>query len=353
MKYLYRIFAVLSILLLSILVMFAYSIRKSGQNKGVNKLHVGENKVQKEESVKVFDGDNPLRVLVLGVDKSATKDASAEENGMRTDTMMLFTIDPKYNKVQIVSIPRDSYIRIHGFDKNKVNAAFNDKVYPGGGLNLTVETIQDFFDIKIDHYAIVDYKAVIDIVDAVGGMDVYWDHQDYHYVDNWVVPPLVVDLKHGENHLDGVAAVAYLRTRKVYKNQDIGRIGVQQDFLLSMFEKLQSPKMIVKIPKLVDIVGEYVETDLNLGEISKLAYYGLGLKRDDIYTATVDGYPKMMKQGKHDLSFWIVNQEKARELVHGFPEREIKQEEEKAKQQQVDEDKEKNLQDNVTEVRKK
>lgn len=320
MKYLYRVFAVLAILGLALLVFFGYSLKRSGANKGISKI-TGSNVLKRkdEDNVKVFDGNNPLHVLVLGVDKSDTLDATAEQNGARTDTIMVVTIDPEYDKVQILSIPRDSYIRVHGYDKNKVNSAFNPKVYPGGGINLTAKTIEDFLDIKIDHYAIIDYQAVVGIVDAVGGMDIYWDGPDYHYEDNWVVPPLVIDLKHGENHLNGKNAVGYLRTRKIYKNQDIGRISAQQDFLMNLFEKMKSPKMILKVPTLIDIVGRYVETDLNLGEISKLAYYGLGLEPGDISSATVDGYPKMMKQGKYDLSFWIVDSKEARKLVHEFP----------------------------------
>lgn len=325
MKHLYRIFIILSFTLLSGLVIFAHSIKPSSSNKGLDKL-TNESKeeamalTKENENVEVFDNDKPLRILVLGVDKSATLDATEDQNGMRTDTMMLFTIDPKHDKVQLVSIPRDSYIRIHGFDKNKINAAYNDKVYPGGGLNLTVKTLEDFFDVKIDHYGIVDYKAVVGIVDAVGGIDITWEHDDYHYEDNWVVPPLVVDLKKGDNHLDGESAVAYLRTRKAYANQDIGRIGAQQDFLLKLFDKLKSPSIILKVPKLLNIVDEYVETDLNYGEISKLAYYGLTLDRKDIHTATIEGYEKIMRQGKLDLSFYIVDQEKARKVVHDFPE---------------------------------
>lgn len=118
MKYLYRIFIALSITFLSLLVIFVYAIKPSSETKGINKLkhETREEALKKQtENVQVFDGDNPLRVLVLGVDKSATKDAS-EQNGMRTDTMMLFTIDPKHDKAQIVSIPRDSYVRIHGYD---------------------------------------------------------------------------------------------------------------------------------------------------------------------------------------------------------------------------------------------
>ena len=70
-----------------------------------------------------------------------------------------------------------------------------------------------------------------------------------------------------------------------------------------------------------------METDLNYGEITKLAYYGLTLNRDDIHTATVDGYAKMMKQGKYDLSFYIVDPAKAQEIVHGFPENVMTEEE--------------------------
>lgn len=300
----------------------AYSLKPKFGNKGINLLENETEKTafenDKNKDINVFSGDEPLNVLVLGVDKSATVDMTEEQNGMRTDTIMLFTIDPKTDRVQILSIPRDTYIKIHGYGENKVNAAFNEYVYPNGGLELTVKTIEDFLDIEINHYAIVDYKAVVGIVDTVGGIDIEWDHPDYTYRDDWVVPPLVINLKRGINHLDGEGAVSYLRTRKAYANQDIGRISAQQDFLMKMFDKLKTPATIFRLPSILDLIDRYVETDLNYGEISYLAHYGLKLERENISTATVEGRDGRATIGKDDVSIYVVSKDSARKLITDF-----------------------------------
>jgi len=329
---LYRIFIVVSIMLLSGVVVLAYSVKPKFANKGINILENEDANTafenDKKKDINVFNGDEPLRVLVLGVDKTATKDMTEEQNGMRTDTMMVFTIDPKNDKVQILSIPRDSYIKIHGYSKNKINAAFNEFVYPDGGLGLTVKTIEDFLDVKIDHYAVVDYKAVVGIVDTVGGIDIEWNQADYTYRDDWVVPPLEINLKRGTNHLDGESAVAYLRTRKAYADQDLGRISAQQDFLMKMFDKLKTPATIFRLPKILDLIDRYVETDLNYGEISYLAHYGLTLDRENIFTATIEGTDGSTVIGKDKVSIYNVSVEEARKLMNDFLENNVENVEE-------------------------
>ncbi|CDZ74327.1 putative transcriptional regulator [Peptoniphilus sp. ING2-D1G] len=325
MKYVYRIFIVLSITLLSGLVIFAYRIKPEYANKGINKLDKSRNEINAEldeNLINVFKGSAPLRILLLGVDKSKTKDYNSSEQNMRTDTIMLFSIFPKEEKVQILSIPRDSYVNIHGYGKHKINSAFNPLVYPDGGLNLTVKTVEDFLDVDINHYAIVDYEAVIRIVDTVGGIDINWEHDDYTYVDDWVIPPLEISLKRGINHLDGQEAVNYLRVRKAYANQDIGRIENQQGFLLLLFDKLKSPATFFKIPELLDIVDQYVETDFNYGEIAYLAKFGLGIEREDIFTETLQGKDlKGVNLGGIEVTVYDVNRNYARDLVHDFPDK--------------------------------
>lgn len=324
MKHFYRILMVIFLFLLAGVVLFLYRIKPEYNTKGQEGLDAKE----KNEDVlsggsSVFNGDEVLRVLILGVDKTATKDLSEEQNGMRSDTIMLFSIDPKNNKVQLLSIPRDSYIRIHGYDKNKINAAFSDIVYPGGGVKLVASTVEDFLDVEIDHYGIVDYKAVTEIVDTVGGIDVEWNLPDYTYVDDWVVPPLEIEMKTGINHLDGKKAVDYLRIRKAYdgsdgsgKEQDIGRIDAQQGFLMLLFEKLKSPAMILKIPKLLDIADQYVETDLTYGQMVTLARFGVGLNKEDIETLTIEGKSRNgVTIGRDKVSVYEVNPEEAQALV--------------------------------------
>lgn len=316
-KYVFRIFAVLMLCLLAGLVLLLYRIKPDYENKGKVSL-----KDKKEESIldtkgtEVFNNDAVLRVLVLGVDKTATKQLSEEKNGMRSDTIMVFSIDPVSKRVQLLSVPRDSYVRIHGYDKNKINAAFSDIVYPKGGLKLVASTVEDLLDVKIDHYALIDYKAVTQIVDAVGGMDVEWDRPDYTYKDDWVVPPLEINMKRGINHLDGKKAVDYLRIRKAYEGQDIDRIGAQQGFLMMLFEKLKSPAMILKIPELLDIVDEFVETDLTYGQMVTLARFGIGIDREDISTATLEGVPvNGVKIGRDKVSVYKIDEKFAKEVA--------------------------------------
>ncbi|WP_138159823.1 LCP family protein [Peptoniphilus catoniae] len=322
MKYILRILAVLAIVILAIFVAFAYRIRPRYDNKGINKLDKGssKDKIEEVDAYKVFDGDKPLRILLLGIDKSETRDRGDSKSNTRTDTIMLFSIFPKEKKVQIVSVPRDSYVTIHGWGKHKVNSAFNPKVYPDGGLDLTVKTVEDYLEVPIDHYALVDYDAVTKIVDAVGGVDVVWDHDDYTYIDDWVVPPLEISLKRGINHLDGEGAVRYLRTRKAYQNQDLGRIESQQNFLLLLFDKMKSPAIILKVPEIIDIVDQYVETDFNYAQLASLAKFGLGLERDDIHTATLEGRNKSgVNLGGYVVDVYELNHEKALDLVKNFP----------------------------------
>jgi len=263
------------------------------------------------ETVNPFKGDDPLHILVMGIDSTATTDMTEDENPSRSDTMMLFTIDPVRKKVQVLSLPRDTYIKIPGYaEKTKLGHA-----YAYGGYLLAEETIEDFLDIKIDHYGIVDYKAVERLVDAIGGIDVVMD-QDYYYEDTYVVPPLVIDFKKGKNYLDGKEAVNYLRIRKMYEDQDIGRIQKQQEFLLKVLEKVKKPSIILKVPELIDIAQKHSKTDLSYGQIAYLAKFALDLDKEDIITDTLVGDDQRIG----DLDYYIVDEELAREQVRRFKE---------------------------------
>lgn len=332
MKHIYKILAILLIAVVGAFVFLAYQIMPTSNNKGINKLDSGVS--EEREAKNVFKEGEIFRVLVLGVDKTATKEETEEENGMRSDTIMVISIDKARDKVQIYSVPRDSYVDIHGYGKNKINASFNKYAYKNGGLELTKKTVEDLLDIEIDHYAIVDYKAVSGLVDAVGGMDIEWDHPDYKYTDDWVVPALEIDLKRGTNHLDGTKAVSYLRTRKAYADSDLGRIKAQQEFMTMLADKLKSPMMLIKLPEILDIVDKYVETDLNYGEISYLAQYGLGLDMSTIEKSRVEGYDKRgVKIGSDLVDVFMVYRDKARAAVLRTEEEEAKYKTDTTKEQ--------------------
>lgn len=271
-------------------------------------------RINKLDTTNPFTGDDPLHILLFGIDKTATTDMTEEGNPTRSDVVMLVTIDPVTKRAQLLSLPRDTYVSIRGHQgKTKLGHA-----YAYGGEKLAEETVEDFLDVKIDYYATVDYKAVERLVDAVGGIEVDIPF-DYSYEDTYVVPNLHIDFKKGKQKLDGANAVRYLRIRKIYEDQDIDRIQVQQRFMMQLFDKLKRPMMILKIPELIDIALDNIETNLSYGQIAYLAKMGLDMDRENIQTDTLVGDNKRIGS----IDYYIVNQASAREQVRRFAEGKI------------------------------
>ena len=117
-----------------------------------------------------WDGSSRVTVLVMGLDY---RDWEAGEIP-RTDTMMLATIDPITKTAGLLSIPRDMWVTIPGFDHAKINTAYYlGEVYnlPGGGPALAVQTVEEFMGVQIDYYAQVDFAAFVKFIDEIGGLD--------------------------------------------------------------------------------------------------------------------------------------------------------------------------------------
>lgn len=287
-------------------------------------------RINKLDTTNPFTGDDPLHILLFGIDKTATTDVTEEGNPTRSDVVMLVTIDPVTKRAQLLSLPRDTYVSIRGHQgKTKLGHA-----YAYGGEKLAEETVEDFLDVKIDYYATVDYKAVERLVDAVGGIEVDIPF-DYSYEDTYVVPNLHIDFKKGKQKLDGANAVRYLRIRKIYEDQDIDRIQVQQRFMMQLFDKLKRPMMILKIPELIDIALDNIETNLSYGQIAYLAKMGLDMDRENIQTDTLVGDNKRIGS----VDYYIVNQASAREQVRRFAEGKIGYYEEIQEQKKANQEK--------------
>ena len=284
-------------------------------------------RINKLDTTNPFTGDDPLHILLFGIDKTATTDMTEEGNPTRSDVVMLVTIDPVTKRAQLLSLPRDTYVDIEGHH-----------AYAYGGEKLAEETVENFLDVKIDYYATVDYNAVERLVDAVGGIEVDIPF-DYSYEDTYVVPNLHIDFKKGKQKLDGADAVRYLRIRKIYEDQDIDRIQVQQRFIMQLFDKLKRPMMILKIPELIDIALDNIETNLTYGQIAYLAKMGLDMDRENIQTDTLVGDNKRIG----NIEYYIVDKASAREQVRRFAEGKIGyyeeiQEQKKANQENSDAD---------------
>lgn len=225
----------------------------------------------------VLSGDStgPLTFLVVGSDSREGLSAAqahqlstgtaAQASGQRSDTMMLLHIAGDRKSATVVSLPRDSYVTIpaytddsgdrHPAQKNKLNAA-----YALGGAPLLIETVTNETGVTIDHYIEVGFGGVVNMVDALGGVDV-------------CVPTAVDDrrsgleLPAGRSHVDGIMGLAYLRARYIDPTADIGRMERQQRFLGSMFQEVTSAGVLlnpVKLNSFLDAALSSVQMDENM-----------------------------------------------------------------------------------------
>ncbi len=247
--------------------------------------------IEEDQLLKVSD---KTTVLIMGVDER-------EDDVGRSDTMMVATIDPLTNQAALLSIPRDTRVKVgsRGFDK--INAA-----YAYGGERLAERTVENFLGIDIDHYVIVNTHAFVDLVDAIGGIDIDVEKRMY-YEDPWDDDGgLIIDLYPGFQHLDGADAVTYVRYRD--SEGDIGRVRRQQKFIAAVVDKIASPAIIPKIPTLIRETVDAIQTDLSMRQLLELAgslndAYTNGIEMD-----MVPGHPMYID----DISYWIPDVEMVR-----------------------------------------
>lgn len=312
MKKLIKVFFVLVVLSLSGLLIFLYATKPGIAKIGVDKLK--RQTEEKEKQKNIFDNKKRINILLLGATSTSTlANPESKERG-QSDTIMLISIDAIENKVQVLSIPRDSWVKIKGHGERKINDA-----YVFGDVPLSVDTIENLLDTYIDHYVVVKYDIIEQLVDALGGVDIEWNRPDYKYEDNWIYPPLKIDLKRGINHLNGRETVAYLRARKAYRDSDLGRIDAQQGFLMQIFKELKSPSTILLVPKLLEMAVNNVETDLSYGDIAYLATWGLKLNSTDIRMDKITGDFAKKTQSGVQVDVIDLYKTQAIKKLHEFP----------------------------------
>ncbi|MDY0234669.1 MAG: LCP family protein [Gudongella sp.] len=244
-----------------------------------------------------------FRILVLGVDSKDYKLNKA----VRSDTIMLVDLNSSSGVINIISIPRDTRTAINGRkNQEKINHSF---AY--GGAELTLETVSELLGIQIDNYIVVDYKAVREYIDLIGGVDLFVP-MDMKYSDPVADPPLLIDLKEGQQNLDGDKALQYLRFRKGYKNADLGRIEAQQTFLKAMIKQSIKPSIIIKIPKMVNIYKENIETNLPVLSALKESFSFFRYDLENIESFTLKGTSKTID----GLSYYIVDKDELVELIN-------------------------------------
>lgn len=228
--------------------------------------------------------EHTINILVLGVDERA------DDKG-RSDTMFVVTIDINSQEVSLLSVPRDTRVKIPGFGWDKINHA-----YAEGGVKLSRQAAEDLLGIPIDYHAVVNFAGFYKIVDAVGGVNINVEKRMY-YEDPY--DNLVIDFKPGMQRMDGKTAIKYVRYRG--EDGDLGRIERQQKFIKAMMQEVATPAVLTRIPAIVKEVNSMLKTDMSQGEMLNLAKLVNDAYKKGIKTDTVPGRPGYIEQ----ISYWL------------------------------------------------
>ena len=236
---------------------------------------------------------NRTNIMLMGVDER-------NEDVGRSDTLMLMSINNDQDSASLLSIPRDTRVKIkrHGYDK--INAA-----YAYGGEQLSQSTVESFLGIDIDHYIIVNTHSFVKVIDALGGIDINVEKR-MQYEDPWDDDGgLVIDLKPGLQHMDGKTAVTYVRYRD--EEGDAGRV---RRLMRACLDKLSSPSMIIKLPEIFNEVRTAINTDLSIPQMLEFASV-LKSADENLKTGIVPGHWLYI----NGVSYLVPNIERLEEVV--------------------------------------
>ncbi|MFB7141955.1 LytR family transcriptional regulator [Gottfriedia sp. NPDC056225] len=225
---------------------YAYSIYHN-VNKTSDAIYQGIKKTDKRKEDLSVEKKEPFSILLLGVDHRPG------DKG-RSDSMIVLTVNPKTSTTKMVSIPRDTRTDIVGKDKvDKINHA-----YAFGGIQMSVNTVENFLNIPIDYYLEVNMEGFKDIVEAVDGVDVNND-LDFTYEG--------VHFTKGQLHLNGVDALKFSRMRKLDKRGDFGRQLRQRQVIEAVVKKGATISSLTNYQSVLQAIQKNVVTNISLKDM--------------------------------------------------------------------------------------
>ncbi|GFP77251.1 LCP family protein [Clostridium fungisolvens] len=249
----------------------------------------------------------PTNVLFLGMDIGDPKQKD-NDSIKRTDTIMLVHLVPKEKKAYIVSIPRDMMIKIKN-SSQKINAAFSI-----GGDSAIKQAVEDIMDVPVDYLVKLNYEGFRSFVDAIGGVEMTIDRNMY-YDD--AAQNLHINFKKGQTVLlDGKKAEEFFRWRKNNDgtglvNGDLDRIDNQHKFIEKVVEKCTSVAIIPKLGKILDVLPQYIETDIPPKTLLALGKEGMSLKKENVKMYTLKGVPRTID----NISYLIYDKEANSDII--------------------------------------
>lgn len=234
-------------------------------------MEMGKQYISGTRPQQVFNGQSHINLLLLGCDEDRTKGGKKIINAnARSDMMMVARIDFDRKRISGISIPRDLEVPIPGHGRTKINAA-----HVFGGKELSKQVVESLLNITIDKVIVLNYQAFQQMVDMVGGIEVFVE-RELKYNDR--AGDLHINIKPGRQHLNGYDAMGYVRYR--HRDSDFARQGRQKEFLLAFKEAvMKQPTLISSVAeKAVDVMGD----GMSNAEVAALALFAQRVGNDNI-----------------------------------------------------------------------
>jgi len=251
----------------------------------------------------------PVNVLIMGIDR--LNETPTDKNKIfegNSDTLLLLRINPINKSVNMLSIPRDTQVDIPGIGIDKINDA-NVK----GGPTLAARVIShNLNDIPIDRYVRVSTGAFRELVDLLGGVDVFVPYP-MQYVDE--TQKLKIDLAQGWQTLNGDQAEQFARFRNDGKG-DIGRVQRQQALFKELKTRLTSPSVLPRLPEIIEAMEKYIDTNLSFEEMLSLVNFSLNLQQDNFKMLLLPG--RFSYPDEFNASYWLMDTEERDRVMQDY-----------------------------------
>ncbi len=237
-----------------------------------------------------WDGASRINILFIGLD---ARDLVVNDGPPRSDTMMLFTIDPISKTAGMLSIPRDMWVNIPGFGYSRINTAYasgEGNQLPGGGPGLAMKTVSQFIGVPVDYYVQVDFNVFTDMVNMIGCIEVF-------PTEDMILDPIGSGPDHvrltpgGGRQLCDWMVLAYARNRHT-SGGDFDRAARQQEVIFALQKKVFDPEifpsLIAKSPQMYAELSYGIHTNMSFEDAIKLAILGKDISRASVKAGVID-----------------------------------------------------------------
>ena len=206
----------------------------------------------------------PFTVYISGIDVYGDVSQTS-----RSDVNIIAVVNPNTHQILLVTTPRDYYVEIPGVSEGQEDKLTHAGIY---GIDASMATLGALYETDINYYVRLNFTSLIDIVDILGGVDVY---SDMSFSTGWE-SGYEMDVQEGWNHFNGEQALAFSRERKNLPDGDNQRGIHQQAVITAMLKKVLSPTMLLKANSILNQVSQYVETNVSQAQLNSLIKYQLG-----------------------------------------------------------------------------